>query len=415
MVRTLPEGPEWEYELKLDGYRVQAVKDGDNVRLYSRRGSDFTRKFARTAAQVSKIKAGSFVLDGEAVAVDAQGRPFVPNASSERDSHIFCSQLWRCKKQSAKKPPAFNTATGLTPAIAATGGSGFFIRHAQTAQAVFPRSPTTELSPSLRSKTPKRMQKSVGCGKGSSGSHGMVDFQGVTDQVAANQGKTFWTSKGRCLVFLLAFSSIACLLSDFYGLCPMRFFTPFIFLPALVVLVALAMFDWQRGDGQLCRAVLIGLAGGLLAAVAYDVFRLPFVFANEWGISSVVPPMKLFKVFPRFGAMILGQPIEQSEYSLSASLLGWAYHFSNGATFGVMYLAMIGDARRRHWAWAIAMAVALELGMLLTPYPRVFGIPISTRFVVVTMAAHAAFGVGLGLSVKAIAERRSRIVGPQWA
>ena len=47
LVRTLPEGPEWEYELKLDGYRLEAIKQGDNVRLYSRRGNDFTKKFAR--------------------------------------------------------------------------------------------------------------------------------------------------------------------------------------------------------------------------------------------------------------------------------------------------------------------------------------------------------------------------------
>jgi len=78
--------------------------------------------------------------------------------------------------------------------------------------------------------------------------------------------------------------------------------------------------------------------------VAYDVFRLPFVFAKEWGIASVVPPMNLFKVFPRFGAMILGQPVEQTTYTLAADLVGWTYHFSNGLTFGIMYLAMIGDA-----------------------------------------------------------------------
>src|SRR5215472_9973090 len=120
-----------------------------------------------------------------------------------------------------------------------------------------------------------------------------------------------WTTGGRCLVFLLAFSSIACLLSDFYGLCPMRLFTPFIFLPALLLLVMLALLDWQRGDGRLCREVCIGLVGGLLAAAAYDIFRLPFVFAREWSIASVIPPMNLFKVFPRFGAMILGQPLEQ--------------------------------------------------------------------------------------------------------
>src|SRR5580765_6746745 len=68
LVKALPEGPKWEYEIKLDGYRLEAVKDGDKVRLYSRRGNDFTKKFARIAADVSKIKATSFVLDGEAVA-----------------------------------------------------------------------------------------------------------------------------------------------------------------------------------------------------------------------------------------------------------------------------------------------------------------------------------------------------------
>jgi DNA ligase D-like protein (predicted ligase) len=75
LVRTLPEGPQWEYELKLDGYRLEAVKHGDKVRLYSRRGNDFTKKFTRIATSVSRIKAASFVLDGEAVAVDAQGKP----------------------------------------------------------------------------------------------------------------------------------------------------------------------------------------------------------------------------------------------------------------------------------------------------------------------------------------------------
>jgi len=145
---------------------------------------------------------------------------------------------------------------------------------------------------------------------------------------------------------------------------------------------------------------MLGLLGGLLAAVSYDTFRLPFVFAKEWGISSVVPPMDLFKVFPRFGAMILGQPIEQTTYSLTAQWFGWAYHFSYGATFGIMYVAIIGYPSRRHWAWAVLMALAIELGMLLTPYPQVFGIPVTRHFVMVTIAAHGIFGVGLGLTVR---------------
>ena len=213
-----------------------------------------------------------------------------------------------------------------------------------------------------------------------------------------NIPKSYWTTLGRWVVFVLAASSIACLLFDFYHLCPMRIFTLFIFLPALVVLLAVALFDRQRGDGQLWRAVVIGAAAGLFAALAYDIFRLPFVFAKEWGISSVIPPMKLFKVFPGFGAMILGQRLEQGVHSTTAHVVGWLYHFSNGATFGIMYIAMIGNAARRHWTWAVLMALALELGMLLTPYPQVFNIPVNARFVVITLAAHAIFGVALGVT-----------------
>ena len=41
--------------------------------------------------------------------------------------------------------------------------------------------------------------------------------------------------------------------------------------------------------------------------------------------------------------------VEQPDYSLAAHLTGWADHFSNGVTLGVMGIAMIGDARRRRW------------------------------------------------------------------
>ncbi len=49
--------------------------------------------------------------------------------------------------------------------------------------------------------------------------------------------------------------------------------------------------------------------------------------------------------------------------------------------------------------------------MLLTPYPSVFSIPVTTRFVVVTMAAHAVFGVGLGLVVKRFAMQSNAVSG----
>jgi hypothetical protein len=212
--------------------------------------------------------------------------------------------------------------------------------------------------------------------------------------------RSLWTPAGRLLVFALAATSIWCLLAEFYGLCSMRAFTLYVSLPALAVLVVLVACDAGSGDGRLVRGVAIGAGAGLVAAVAYDVFRLPFVFARELGIAGVVPPLNLFKVFPRFGAMILGQPVEQPSYSPAAQLVGWAYHFSNGLTFGVMYTAMIGEGARRGWGWAVALAVGLELGMLLTPYPRAFGIRVGPPFVAATLAAHLIFGVVLGWATR---------------
>jgi len=74
LVRALPEGPGWSLEVKFDGYRIEAIKNGADVRLYSRRGNDFTKRFTKVAEAVSKINAKSAVLDGEVVAVDPSGQ-----------------------------------------------------------------------------------------------------------------------------------------------------------------------------------------------------------------------------------------------------------------------------------------------------------------------------------------------------
>jgi hypothetical protein len=197
----------------------------------------------------------------------------------------------------------------------------------------------------------------------------------------------------RITVFLLASTSIACLLVEMYHLWPMRGFTLCVFLPACCALIAMAIYDALRGDGRLWRMVLIGAIAGFVAAVSYDIFRLPFVFSKQWGLTGAVPALPLFKVFPMFGAMILGQA---DASSTAANVIGWAYHFSNGMTFGVMYAAMVNGQWRRFWWVAIVFAVGLELGMLFTPYPATFGIRLTALFVVVTLAAHGIFGVTMG-------------------
>ncbi len=216
--------------------------------------------------------------------------------------------------------------------------------------------------------------------------------------------RNFWTKPWRMAVFALTATSIVSLLVEFYNLCPMRQFTFFVFVPALVALTAIVAADILWGNVQLTSAVTIGLMAGFAATVSYDIFRLPFVFAHAWHLTWLVPHMDLYKVFPRFGAMILGEPVEQQKYSMTAQMVGWGYHFSNGLSFGVMYVAMLGNPARCGWGWGVLMAAGLEAGMLFTPYPAVFGIPLTARFVEVTLTAHVIFGIVMGL----VAQRLSR-------
>jgi len=74
-VSELPTGAAWQYEVKWDGYRILALKNGSSVQLFSRRGTSYTEKFKSVTKAVAGIHAESAVLDGEVVATDAKGQP----------------------------------------------------------------------------------------------------------------------------------------------------------------------------------------------------------------------------------------------------------------------------------------------------------------------------------------------------
>ena len=73
LVEKAPEGKRWEHELKFDGYRLQARLDHGQVKLLTRKGLDWTKKFPRIAQAVAKLKAKTALIDGELVVEDAKG------------------------------------------------------------------------------------------------------------------------------------------------------------------------------------------------------------------------------------------------------------------------------------------------------------------------------------------------------
>jgi bifunctional non-homologous end joining protein LigD len=69
-----PVGDEWLHEIKFDGYRLVAYCSNGEVRLQTRNGNDWTRKFHSICASVAKLKVKSAVLDMEAVVLDSAGK-----------------------------------------------------------------------------------------------------------------------------------------------------------------------------------------------------------------------------------------------------------------------------------------------------------------------------------------------------
>lgn len=83
-IDKVPRGARWIHEIKFDGYRVQVHLANEEVKVYTRRGNDWTRRFKKIADDAWHISAGSAIIDGEVV---------VPSASGATDFSVLQNEL----------------------------------------------------------------------------------------------------------------------------------------------------------------------------------------------------------------------------------------------------------------------------------------------------------------------------------
>src|SRR5260370_38031547 len=73
LVDEVPADERWVHEIKFDGYRVQVHLGDAVVKVFIRRGNDWTNRFRKIAADAWHINAGSAIIDGEVVVPAADG------------------------------------------------------------------------------------------------------------------------------------------------------------------------------------------------------------------------------------------------------------------------------------------------------------------------------------------------------
>lgn len=156
-------------------------------------------------------------------------------------------------------------------------------------------------------------------------------------------------------------------------------------LPAIAALLVVTVAIW-RSQPVVARAVAWGALAGVLATIPLEVVRLI-------GFHFEYMPGNL----PRLMGVLLLDRFAEGP-STASDIAGWAYHFWNGASFGILYAVLLGT--RRRWLGAL-YGLLIGVGFMVSPVVTslgvgYFGLRFSYRFPVTVTLAHLAYGLALG-------------------
>ncbi|MCH7564562.1 MAG: hypothetical protein IH968_12145 [Gemmatimonadetes bacterium] len=170
-----------------------------------------------------------------------------------------------------------------------------------------------------------------------------------------------------------------------------RFYIPFVWIPALIALAAIALYA-RRAYPDVSRRIVVGFGMGVVATIALDTIRQMGVI-HGW-LPGDTPVM--------FGKMATGSPNFTTYWPV-----GLLVHVTNGADFGLFYAFVWGKraSYRSAILWATGWLLVVELGMMtlppMGPMVGLFGYNYAwPQLFILTLVAHVFFGVTLGLLVQ---------------
>jgi len=212
------------------------------------------------------------------------------------------------------------------------------------------------------------------------------------------------------LVIILSGASASLLLLPPLGIISYATFRDIAIIPSVVIIFAIGILSRSKFP-RLTNRLFKGMAAGAIATLALEAIRIPgYMFAKWLPMDSMISLPGLFLTEKitilsevKQTVMQSGIPMNLYHAPLDAFIAGGLWHFWNGATFGIIYALMIGKGK---WWYGMIWAVVIEMVMMVAPYLIMMKGPFGVEHMdgynifVITLIAHLAFGVVLGILVQ---------------
>ena len=160
----------------------------------------------------------------------------------------------------------------------------------------------------------------------------------------------------------------------------------FLLLPSILLLGVVSVVASARGHRRLVNRLIAGAGAGLVATLALEVVRI-----TSFRLGGMPGDM------PRLLGVLLTDRFMAGP-SPASDILGYAYHFWNGASFGMIYTVLLG---RRGWGWALGYSTLVGLGFLASPAVKALGVGFMASEMpamqLTVVLAHLAFGTVLAI------------------
>ncbi len=159
-------------------------------------------------------------------------------------------------------------------------------------------------------------------------------------------------------------------------------------IPSVVLIMVLLVITHLLKFSVLKKQILTGIIAGILGTIGLEVFRIT-AFKIGW------MPGDLPKLM---GVLLLDQFAIGPD--TTSNIAGWAYHFWNGAAFGIIYSLLVG--RGKLWM-GVLYGFLMGIGFMVSPVVKSLGVGTfglqfkeGYQFFIAVSLAHIAFGVVLG-------------------